>query len=120
MGRPICHLEINVSDLERAKKFYGELLGWEFTSWGDAPYAMFTTAEGSIGGGLSAMGAPSGAGGVCYYAQVDEFESYLAKAVELGGTTDGNVVHIDDNIGDCAFVGDPDGNPVGLFKAAHG
>lgn len=116
MGQAICHLEINVSDLDRASNFYRELLGWEISRWGEQPYAMFKSADGSLGGGLSAFGCPSGPGGVTYYVQVDEFESYFDKAKTLGGTTDGNIHHIDDNIGDCAFVNDPDGNPVGLFK----
>ena len=119
MGQPICHLEINVSNLDNAKKFYGELLGWTFESWGEAPYAMFKTAEGSISGGLSGFGGPMGGGGITYYAQVDEIEPYLEKAKSLGGAVKGEPHLIDENIGWCGFVTDPDGNVVGLFKPAQ-
>lgn len=30
MGR-LVHFEIHVSDMERAKKFYGEVFGWEIS-----------------------------------------------------------------------------------------
>lgn len=34
MGR-LVHLEIHVDDMERAKKFYGEVIGWSFQDWSD-------------------------------------------------------------------------------------
>ncbi|MBL3644218.1 VOC family protein [Bacillus sp. RHFB] len=34
MGR-LVHLEIHVDDMERAKKFYGEVFGWSFQDWSD-------------------------------------------------------------------------------------
>jgi len=33
MGR-VIHFEIHVNDMERAKKFYGEVFGWSFQDWG--------------------------------------------------------------------------------------
>ncbi|TBL76104.1 VOC family protein [Paenibacillus thalictri] len=32
MGR-VVHFEIHVDDMERAKKFYGEIFGWTFEDW---------------------------------------------------------------------------------------
>ncbi|MFC0232185.1 VOC family protein [Bhargavaea ullalensis] len=34
MGR-LVHFEIHVDDMERAKKFYGEVFGWTFEDWTD-------------------------------------------------------------------------------------
>ena len=34
MGR-LVHFEIHVNDMERAKKFYGEVFGWSFQDWSD-------------------------------------------------------------------------------------
>ncbi|CAH2717062.1 hypothetical protein BACCIP111895_04251 [Neobacillus rhizosphaerae] len=34
MGR-IVHFEIHVDDMDRAKKFYGEVFGWSFQDWSD-------------------------------------------------------------------------------------
>ena len=32
LGR-VIHFEIHVNDMERAKKFYGEVFGWTFEDW---------------------------------------------------------------------------------------
>ena len=34
MGR-LIHFEIHVDDMERAKKFYGEVFGWTFEDWSE-------------------------------------------------------------------------------------
>lgn len=34
MGR-LIHFEIHVDDMERAKKFYGEVFGWSFQDWSE-------------------------------------------------------------------------------------
>ena len=34
MGR-VIHFEIHVDEMERAKKFYGEVFGWLFQDWSD-------------------------------------------------------------------------------------
>lgn len=34
MGR-LIHFEIHVSNMERAKTFYGEVFGWSFQDWSD-------------------------------------------------------------------------------------
>ena len=39
MGR-IVHFEIHVDDMERAKKFYGEIFGWRFEDWTDFAHAL--------------------------------------------------------------------------------
>ena len=52
MAAPVVHFEIGFKDLEKAKAFYGPLLGWEFNSYG--PAAMLS----NIGPG------PDGKGGM--------------------------------------------------------
>ncbi|MFG6116101.1 VOC family protein [Halobacillus sp. MO56] len=47
MGR-IIHFEIHVDDMERAKKFYGEVFGWRFEDWSDfagMPYFGAVTGD---------------------------------------------------------------------------
>ena len=52
MGR-VVHFEIHVDDMERAKKFYGEVFGWTFEDWSDyagMPYfGAVTGDEGQLG-----------------------------------------------------------------------
>jgi len=47
MGR-LIHFEIHVDDMERAKKFYGDVLGWTFEDWSDyagMPYFGAVTGD---------------------------------------------------------------------------
>src|SRR3954454_24576405 len=49
MGR-LVHFEIHVDDMERAKKFYGEVFGWIFEDWSDyagMPYFGAVTGDGN-------------------------------------------------------------------------
>lgn len=47
MGR-LIHFEIHVDEMERAKKFYGEVFGWSFEDWSDyagMPYCGAVTGD---------------------------------------------------------------------------
>jgi len=47
MGR-LVHFEIHVSDMERAKDFYGNIFGWSFQDWSDyagMPYFGAVTGD---------------------------------------------------------------------------
>ena len=51
-----------------------------------------------------------------FYVQVDDIETSLQKAAELGGKT--VVPKVDIPMGSFAWFADPDGNTVGLWKPA--
>jgi predicted enzyme related to lactoylglutathione lyase len=121
MPAPVVHFEIGVKDIEKAKKFYGPLLGWEFQSHGNAamlgnigPMAPKPT-EG-IGGHLNSLGHPPHQY-VTFYAQVDDLQKTLELATKLGGKT---VVPPQEvpGMGHFAWFQDPEGNCVGLWKPA--
>jgi hypothetical protein len=85
MKHRIVHFEIPADDVERAKKFYSELFGWEFS----APpsfehYWTFETGdpEQDPGGGLMARQAEGQ--GIVHYIHVESVEEYVAKAEKLG------------------------------------
>ena len=47
MGK-VVHFEIHVDDMERAKKFYGEVFGWSFQDWSEyagMPYVGAVTGD---------------------------------------------------------------------------
>ncbi|WP_270181249.1 VOC family protein [Alkalihalobacillus sp. CinArs1] len=47
MGR-VIHFEVHVDDMERAKKFYGEVFGWTFEDWSEyagMPYFGVVTGD---------------------------------------------------------------------------
>jgi predicted enzyme related to lactoylglutathione lyase len=88
MRHTIVHFEIPADDVERAKEFYGELFGWEFsTPPGFSDYWMVQTGDPTTdaGGGLMAREAPEQVGLVTYFG-VESVDETIAKVEELGGT----------------------------------
>ena len=86
MKHTIVHFEIPADDVERAKKFYSELFGWEFsTPPGFEEYWVFDTGdpEQDAGGGLMARQAPGQ--GIVHYIQVESVAGYVTKVQALGG-----------------------------------
>jgi len=109
-----CHIEWTVTNLERARKFYGGLFDWTFEAWGEN-YLMFNTPAKDLGGGFELKSAVQAGASPVVYIDVEDIEPYLEKAVALGGsvmTPKGDIP----NIGWYAIIKDPDGNAVGLFQ----
>lgn len=115
MPAPVVHFEIGCRDIERARKFYGPLLGWEFQAYG--PAAMVSPTPPGIGGHINCLGHEPHTY-VTFYAQVDDLEATLDKAVKLGGR---KIVPPQEvpGMGHFAWMADPEGNVIGLWKAMN-
>ena len=98
MGRPI-HFEIQADDLERAKKFYGDVFGWQFEDYGEmtgSPYFGVITGEDSepgINGGLLQRPVPApapeqGTNAWVMTMGVDDFDETAAKILAAGVSYD--------------------------------
>ena len=96
MGR-LVHFEIHVSDMERAKKFYGEVFGWSFQDWSDyagMPYFGAVTGnedELGINGALMQRQGSSpepnqALNGFACTMGVENYDITEAKILENGGT----------------------------------
>ncbi len=86
MKHTIVHFEIPADDVGRARAFYSELFGWEFSAMsGFEDYWTFETGdpEQDAGGGLMARQAPDQ--GIVQYFQVESVADYVTKVEELGG-----------------------------------
>lgn len=122
MPAPIVHFEIGFKDIEKAKAFYGPLLGWEFNAYG--PAAMIANigpgqdGKGTgIGGHLNALGHPPHNYTVVY-ALVDNLETHIEKAKKLGGSVLVPPQEVP-GMGHFTWLKDPEGNILGLWKAAR-
>ena len=112
----ITHIEFPADDIERAKRFYGAVAGWEFSEMAGLPdYWLFRT-DTEAGGGLGRRGETVGSG-VRVYIDVDDLEAALSAVAANGGSlvTPPSPVP---GFGRYAAVLDPEGNEVGLFEAA--
>ena len=95
MGR-LIHFEIHVDDMERAKKFYGEVFGWSFQDWSDyagMPYFGAVTGDenepGINGALMQRQSAPPEANqalnGFACTMGVENYDLTEAKIIENGG-----------------------------------
>lgn len=114
MPSPFVHFELNMPDTAKAKKFYGQLFGWQFTDMdmGDGMiYSTFKTDSGPGGGMMSVAHANPG---WLNYVGVDNVDTATEKAKSLGGQ-----VHVAPqdipNVGRFSIIADPGGSVIALF-----
>lgn len=113
----VVWFEIPVSDLARAKAFYGAVLQNELEEQDMGPNrtAVFQRAEGGGASGHLYEGKPSapGTGNTVHLAVAEPLEDALARLSAHGGKAVSPVVEIPQ--GRFAYCLDPDGNSIGLF-----
>jgi predicted enzyme related to lactoylglutathione lyase len=112
----ISHIEFPADDVERAKRFYGAVAGWEFNEMDGMPgFHLFRTSP-EAGGGLGKRGESVG-DVVRVYIDVDDLEAAVAAATANGGT----VITPPSDIpgqGRYAVINDPEGNEIGLYESS--
>ena len=121
----VVHFEIHADDPGRARQFYGDLFGWEFSEFGGPMdyWIIRTGSEGQPGidgGMMRRMGAPPAEGQpvnayVCTI-DVDHLDQSLDRALALGGTHALSKMPIP-GIGWLAYAKDPEGNIFGMMQA---
>jgi predicted enzyme related to lactoylglutathione lyase len=111
MGCPVVHFEIGCRDSAKTQEFYGKLFDWKIDAQG--PAAMISGEAGGITGHITALGHEPHHYTI-FYVSVDDVAAYLKKAEALGGKT--LVPPVEIPIGTFAWMQDPDGNTVGLWK----
>ena len=60
MSNLVVHFEIHASEPQALIDFYGELLGWTFTQFGEMPYWSIDTGDGAIGPNAPGKGINGG------------------------------------------------------------
>lgn len=107
--------EIPVTDIDKARRFYGSVLGGELTLDNDGPnpMAMFPAEAKGVSGHLY-PGSPAqrGAGATIHLAVAD-LAAGLDRVKANGGEVVSEIISIP--AGRFAYCLDPDGNSFGLF-----
>lgn len=129
MKNRVVHFEIQFDDIELAKKFYGDVFGWEFQAWPMGPetyWAIMTAPKDSpepgINGGFVKKPAPApkaeqGTNAFVCTIQVENFDE-IAKKIEAAG---GKVAMPKFAIPGMAWQGyflDTEGNTFGVHQAS--
>ncbi|TMG24308.1 MAG: VOC family protein [Chloroflexi bacterium] len=110
----ITHIEFPADDLDRAKRFYEAVAGWQFSEMEGFPgYWLFRTAEGS-GGGLGRRGESVG-NVIRDYITVTKLEDAVRAAEQNGGKVVTPPSEIP-GMGRWAAVLDSEGNEIGLWE----
>jgi uncharacterized protein len=112
VGRPVVHFEIGCRDIKKTQDFYAGMFDWKITAMG--PAAMIGPEAPGIGGHISALGHEPHTYTI-FYVDVEDVARALQKAESLGGKI--LVPPVDIPTGTFAWMQDPEGNTVGLWKA---
>jgi uncharacterized protein len=85
MSNPFVHVELNTTDLNQAKSFYGKLFDWKLddVQMGPDTYTMIKVGEGT-GGGMMRHPVPGAPSAWLPYVQVDDIAAATQKAKSLG------------------------------------
>lgn len=110
----ICHIEIPSKDYEKAKKFYGEVFGWECNDMPEMKYVTYKPQDGP-GGGFDKSLEITPKPGITIYIEVEDIEAALKKVEDAGGKCVKGKTQISPEYGYYAFISDLEGNQIGLW-----
>lgn len=116
MPNPFVHVELNTSDLDKAKTFYTKLFAWKLE---DMPmpqgtYTMIGVGEGT-GGGMMTHPMPGAQSMWLPYVLVDDIEASTQKARTLGANVIRDVMEVPET-GWLSIIQDPTGAVLGMWK----
>jgi hypothetical protein len=117
MPNPIVHFEIPADDVQRAKKFYEDALGWKISDPWNMNYFLVETREDGqpgINGGL--MPRKNAGQPFMNYIAVDSIDAACKNVEEAGGTIALSKTEIGPGMGWVAAFKDTEGNILGFHE----
>jgi uncharacterized protein len=116
MANPFVHVELNTTDVEEAKAFYGKLFAWELEDvpMPDFTYTMIRVGEGA-GGGMMRQLIPGASSAWLPYVDVEDIQAATRKARSLGGQIMKDVTPVME-MGWLSILVDPTGAMLGLWQ----
>ena len=116
----VTWFEIPAADLERAAKFYSDVLGvpMKVEQAGSERLSVFPHQKPSVGGCLTAGGQPSAAGVVLYVNASPSLDAALSRVPAAGGEVVAAKTALPPGMGFYAKIRDTEGNVVGLHALA--
>jgi uncharacterized protein len=112
MGKRVVHVEFPAQNLERGKKFWEGVGGWDVNDSGMSGMQYLMWQEGDQGGGIYSM---EGMSGTTLYLGTDDMDGDIAKVRELGG--DAEEKQPIPNIGWFSRCKDSEGNDFALYQS---
>ena len=117
MPNPFVHNELNTTDLDKAKKFYGSLFDWKLEDMPMGAMGTYTTISvgGKTAGGIMKHPMPGQPSFWLSYVNVDDIGASTAKAKSLGATIIRDVMPVEE-LGFLSILMDPTGAVLGLWQ----
>jgi uncharacterized protein len=117
MSNSFVHVELNTTDLSKAKSFYGALFDWKLEDVPMGAMGMYTTITvgGGVGGGMMTHPMPGQPSFWLSYVNVDDIKAATAKAKSLGANIIRDVTPVAE-MGFLSILMDPTGAVLGLWQ----
>ena len=116
MANPFVHVELNTTDVEKAKDFYGKLFEWKLEDMPMEGMTYTTVGVGTgTGGGIMKNPMPGVPSFWLAYVEVDDIAASTKKAESLGAKIVRGVTEVP-GIGWMSIIQDPTGAGLGLWK----
>jgi predicted enzyme related to lactoylglutathione lyase len=110
-GARVVWFEVPVQNTDRARMFYGRLMGWQFEGFGgDGEY--FPTLD-----GRGAIRPANGRKGPLVYFGTEDVDAAVERVRELGGSA--NNARTVPGVGRYAECSDPEGNAFGFYQVVE-
>ena len=116
MANPFVHVELNTTDVGKAKTFYGGLFNWtlEDMPMPGGSYTMVKVGEGT-GGGIMKHPVPGAPSAWLAYVLVDDVAASTKKAKSLGATVMKDATEVM-GMGSFSVLIDPTGAAIALWQ----
>jgi len=120
MSNPFVHVELQTTDLKKARDFYSKLFDWKLEDAqvpGFGTYTMIGVGEGT-GGGMMAGTTPGAPSSWVSYVDVSDVASATRKAKELGAKVLVDTMAVAD-MGKFSIITDPTRATLGLWQSTR-
>jgi predicted enzyme related to lactoylglutathione lyase len=117
VANAFVHVELNTTDVEKAKTFYGQLFEWQLEDVSMGPsgsYTMIKPGSGT-GGGMLKHPGPGEPSMWLAYVEVEDIAASTAKAKSLGAKIMRDVTEVP-GAGSMSIIVDPTGAMLALWK----
>lgn len=117
MANPFVHVELNTTDVTKAKSFFGSLFDWKLEDIPMGPGEVYTMigVGGGTAGGMMKHPVPGAPSMWLAYVGVDDIQASTKKAKSLGATVMKDVTEVP-GMGWLSIIQDPTGAVLGLWK----
>jgi predicted enzyme related to lactoylglutathione lyase len=121
MANPFVHVELNTTDVDKAKEFYSRLFDWKLEDMAMGPSGSYTVIKvgDGTGGGLLKNPMPGVPSFWLAYVLVDDIGAATKKAESLGAKIVKDSIEVPD-MGWLSIIADPTGAALGLWQTKAG